>query len=119
MKKFFMKQMSKSVILLTLFCYLTNSAWAQEIPNSKETKHFPAQLSIYYPFATHGTRSVVYNISEKFGFSFTPSIYVMNSNRKSDKEHCKVSPFEAFYTREKGNNRTTMGVGVSLGLSLR
>ena len=82
----------------------------------------------YYPmnfknlqstFATHLKFGFVYNISEKIGLSLSPSVYLMNSNRKSDAEHYKVSPFDAFYTHEKGNRQTTMGVGISLGLSLR
>ena len=82
----------------------------------------------YYPmnfknvqstFATHLKFGFVYSISEKFGFSLSPSIYVMNSDRKSGAEHYKTSPFDAFYTHEKSNRQTTMGAGISLGLSLR
>ena len=89
-------------------------------PELVSYNYFPMNFkNLQSTFATHLKFGFVYNISEKFGLSFTPSVYVMNSNRKSDKEHYKVSPFEAFYTSEKGNKRTTMGVGVSLGLSLR
>ena len=70
-------------------------------------------------FTTHLKLGFVYNISEKLGLSLAPSVYVMNSSRKSDKEHYKVSPLGAFYTHEKNTTRTTMGIGVSLGLSLK
>ena len=82
----------------------------------------------YYPmnfkniqstFSTHLKFGFVYNISEQLGLSLAPSVYVMNSSRKSNKEHYKVSPVDAFYTHENNNYRMTMGFGVSLGLSLR
>jgi len=73
----------------------------------------------YYPmnfknlqstFSTHLKFGFVYNISEKFSLSLAPSAYVMNSNRKSDTKHYKVSPFDAFYTHEKGRQWVLVSV---------
>ena len=82
----------------------------------------------YYPmdfknvqstFATHLKFGFVYNISEKLGLSLVPSVYVMNSNQKSNAKYYNVSPIGALYTHENNNARTMIGVGASLGLSLR
>jgi len=72
-----------------------------------------------HPFSTHLKFGFVYNINEKFGLSLAPSIYVMNASRKSDMEYYKTSPIGAFYKNEKNNKQTTIGAGISLGLSLR
>jgi len=82
--------------------------------------YFPMNFkNIQNTFAAHLKFGFVYNISEKIGLSLAPNVYVMNSRRKHDTEHYKLSPVGSFYTNEKNNRRTTMGIGVSLGLSLR
>ena len=89
-------------------------------PELVSYNYYPTNFkNVQSTFATHLKFGFVYNVSEKFGLSLVPSVYVMNSNRKSGAEHYTVSPFDAFYTHEKNDNRTTIGVGVSLGLSLR
>ena len=87
----------KLVFLLSLFCYLTTSVLAQDTPDSKETKSFPAQFSIYYPFATHGARSTDYT------YNFSPNLV-----------YGKIGGLNGIEI-----SGTTVGVGVSLGLSLK
>ena len=63
----------------------------------------------------------VYNISEKFGMSLAPSVYFcnMDKNKKSDSQFKKFSPFSALSTHKNGNEQTTIGLGISLGLSIK
>jgi hypothetical protein len=89
-------------------------------PELVSYNYYPTNFkNVQSTFSTHLKFGFVYNVSEKIGLSLTPSVYVTKSNLESGSEHYKVSPFDAFYTHEKDNNRTTIGVGVSLGLSLR
>lgn len=89
-------------------------------PELVQYNYFPQNFkNARFTPATHLKFGFVYNISEKTGLSLTPSVYVMNSDRAQDSEYYKVSPINALYTHEKNNKRTTIGVGVSLGLSLR
>ena len=63
----------------------------------------------------------VYNINEKFGLSLAPSVYVLNGEKsnKLNSEFYKISPFGTFYTHKRDNSRTTIGVGISVGLSMK
>ena len=84
--------------------------------------YFPTNFkNIQSTFSTHLKLGFVYSISEKFGLSLAPSVYVMNAEKRNspDSEFYKISPFGALYTNDKGNKQTTIGVGISLGLSLK
>ena len=89
-------------------------------PELVSYNYFPMNFkSVQFTSATHLRFGFVCNISEKIGLSFTPSVYVMNMSLRQDMEYYKVSPIKAFYTNEKSNKLTTMGVGFSLGLSFK
>jgi len=89
-------------------------------PELVSCNYYPTKFkNVQSTFTTHLKFGFVYNINEKIGLSFAPSVYVMNSNRETGAEHYKVSPFDALYTHEKNNRQTTMGAGISIGLSLR
>ena len=62
-----------------------------------------------------------YRVNEKFGLSLAPNVYVMNAdkNSKPDSDFYKISPFNALYTHKSDNRLTAIGIGVSVGLSMR
>jgi hypothetical protein len=91
-------------------------------PELVSYNYFPTDFkNIQNTFATRMKFGFVYRINEKFGLSLAPSVYVMNTQKDSntDSEFYRASPINAFYTDEKGNRQTTIGIGISLGLSIR
>jgi len=84
--------------------------------------YFPTNFkNIQNTFATHLKLGFVYCLNEKFGLSLAPSVYVMNADKRSNSgsEFYKAGPFNALYTNKSGNTRTTIGVGISIGLSIK
>jgi hypothetical protein len=89
-------------------------------PELVSYNYFPTNFkNIQNTFATHLKLGFVYNINEKYGLLLAPSVYVMNAKKHNDSDFYNISPIGAFYTNESGNRRTTIGAGVSLGLSIR
>ncbi len=84
--------------------------------------YFPSDFkNIQYTSATHLKLGFVYNINRKLGLSLAPSVYVMNADKgsKPGSDYYKTSPIGALYTNKSDNSLLTIGVGVTLGLSLR
>jgi len=87
-------------------------------PEIVSYNYFPMDFrNIQSTFSTHLKFGFVYNVSENFGISLTPSVFALNSRRNSDTEHYRVSPISPFYTREKNNWQTAIGAGISLGIN--
>jgi hypothetical protein len=72
--------------------------------------------NILFTSSTHLKLVYVYNISDRFGLSLAPGVYVMNSSRKQDLDYYKASPINPLYTRETNNKQITVGIGISIGL---
>jgi len=62
-----------------------------------------------------------YRLNEKYGLLLSPSVYVMTAKKdtNSNSEFYKISPLGSLYTNEGDNRQTTIGAGISLGLSIR
>ena len=81
---------------------------------------FPRDFKGMQPtFSTHLKFGFVYQVSENFGLSLAPSVFVLNSQMKESAlgRHYIVSSINPFYTYEKNNWQTAIGVGVSLGVN--
>jgi hypothetical protein len=90
-------------------------------PELVSGNYFPANFkNIQSAFATRLKLGFVYRINEKFGLSLAPTVYVMNAEKRSDPdaEYYRISPFGALYTHKSGNRQTTIGAGISIGLSI-
>ena len=84
--------------------------------------YFPTNFKhIQNTFATQLKLGFVYNLNEKFGLSLAPGIYVLNADKRSnyDSNYYRISPLGALYTYKSGNLQTTVGVGISIGLSIK
>jgi hypothetical protein len=85
--------------------------------------YFPSNFrNIQHTSTTRLRLGFVYNINEKLGLSFAPSVYMKNARKNSnnpDAAFYNISPFSPFRTSERGNRLRTIGGGVSLGLSIR
>jgi hypothetical protein len=82
--------------------------------------YYPANFkNVKFTSSTHLKFGFVYHLNDKLGLSLAPSVYTLSTSRKSGAEYYRISPIGALYTRDKNNNLTTIGVGISLGLCLR
>jgi len=56
----------------------------------------------------------IYNISENFGLSLTPSLFVMNGRLNN----YRISPIPSFHNLHESENRlTALGIGIGLGIN--
>ena len=117
--------------------FLEDNLWVLGIGFGNRTsigKRFDFQpeyvFNSYFPIdfkniqATYATRlklGFVYRLNEKFGLSLAPSVYVLNADKdnNSDSEFYKISSFGSLYTHNSNNRQTTIGVGISVGLSMK
>jgi hypothetical protein len=84
--------------------------------------YFPTNFKdIQNTFATRLKFGLVYRLNEKYSLSLAPSVYVMTAQKDNNpnSEFYKISPLGALYTNESDNKQTTIGVGISIGLSIR
>jgi len=84
--------------------------------------YFPTNFKhIQNTSATQLKLGFVYCLNEKFGLSLAPGIYVLNAEKRSnyDSKFYRISPLGALYTHKSGNLQTTVGVGISIGLSIK
>ena len=62
----------------------------------------------------------VYRLNEKFGLSFAPSLYLLNAAKNRERyEFYRISPIGALYKNEVSRKLTAIGVGLSIGLSMK
>ena len=91
-------------------------------PEFVSSNYFPTNFkNIQNTSTTRLKCGFVYRLNQKYGLSLAPSVYIMTAKKDSNpnSELYKVSPIGALYTNETDNRQTTIGVGISLGLSIR
>jgi len=84
--------------------------------------YFPINFKkIQDTYATCLKLGFVYRINEKFGLSLAPGINVLNADKhkNSDSDFYKTSFFGSLYTNNSDNRQTKIGVGISVGLSMK
>ena len=84
--------------------------------------YFPSNFkNINHTYLTRLKLGFVYNLNEKFGLSLAPSVYVMNTkkDKSPESEYYKITPFGAFYTKDKNFKQLSSGVGVTLAINMR
>ncbi|MCL2028706.1 MAG: energy transducer TonB, partial [Bacteroidales bacterium] len=91
-------------------------------PELTYSNYFPINFkNIQHTSDTRLKLGFEYRINNKFSLSLAPSVYMMNARKGSnpESEYYRISPIEALYTQERGNRQTVVGVGISVGLSLK
>ena len=81
--------------------------------------YFPDNFkNISQTMATHIKPGFVYKLGSRYGISIAPSLYILNSDRRSDADYYRVSPVGAVYEHEKDNRKISVGAGVGIGFSI-
>ncbi len=88
-------------------------------PEIMSYSYFPNDFrNVQSTWATHLKLGFVYKLNEKIGIVVAPSIYQLSSDIDNTSPY-KVSPISSFYSYEEDNSKTSVGIGISVGLILR
>ena len=70
-------------------------------------------------WSNHFKLGFVYNLNPKLGIAVVPSIYYLITEQKNGQENRKASPISSIYSHSSKSHLNDVGIGLSVGLSIR